>query len=322
MLLPEFRPFVRDLAVIDPADRGVLKQHILRAQELRALARERGATGLSFGLNAIGNLLAAMAAGDGQLDAASLQSSMLRLAEHLAADLERAPMQPGGQVVASAPVSVEVAFDIDAPEMNPAGSESQAHSVSSKRADHPLPRRRELLGSILLALGNLPRKSLADALRMHRKGGLPIGECLLMSGAMTPDQIMHGLGLQERLRLEHDMQADQRQKASVAAAQPRLLSTKKQTKKYKSIRSAPQVEMHVTKQMFLGEVFLGADMITLEQLEQGMHLHHLKGIRIGEALVRSGAISAQDLVRGLELQQRLRSIAMHSSADAGARRSG
>ena len=44
-----------------------------------------------------------------------------------------------------------------------------------------------------------------------------------------------------------------------------------------------------TKDTFLGEVMLNAEMITNEQLEQAMHLHYREGIRIGEALVQLGS---------------------------------
>jgi len=71
----------------------------------------------------------------------------------------------------------------------------------------------------------------------------------------------------------------------------------------------PDAAQRVTEGIFLGEVLLGADMITNEQLEKALHLHHKTGLRVGEALVQLGALGEQDILDGLELQKQLRRIA-------------
>ena len=80
-------------------------------------------------------------------------------------------------------------------------------------------------------------------------------------------------------------------------------------KKKRPAQASETSAMNVTADIFLGEVLLGARMVDRYQLEEAMHLHHHEGLRVGEALMRLGAITEEDLERGLALQKNLRYIA-------------
>jgi hypothetical protein len=160
--------------------------------------------------------------------------------------------------------------------------------------------RDSLLGRMLLRMGYVTRIQLARALRMHRKKRLPVGECMLLLGACAPDLVLEVMKLQEETRTQRQRDRS----AGPAAGEPRP----------KAVAGAPAgprrpASFHVTKDMFLGEVLLGLGMITSAELEQAMHLHHHWGLQVGAALIRIGALTEEDIVRGLELQRHLQSVA-------------
>ena len=151
------------------------------------------------------------------------------------------------------------------------------------------------LGRILLASKQITRAQLANALRFHRTRKMPIGECLLLLGACSPEALLSALRHQEQTR-----------EAGKAPEKP----AKKVPKPAPSYTDATQANMEVTTDMFLGEVLLGADMITHEQLEKAMHVHHLDGVRVGDALLSIGALTREELEAGLVLQRHLRNAAV------------
>ena len=359
MHLPEFQAFADALRGMDRRNAAELKQHMARARALRDACREHELPELAYCMNAVGNLLAAMTAPGEFIDAGTLQSALIRLVDSVEKSLERMPaslgkaQDPGAALPADAPAAeqeatltepgtprIEVLFDIDAvqeaaapqPKPTPAvaprpqepratakpasspkskapgAQQAQQHKREAKQAEDTL------LGKVLIELEQIDQADLMEALELHRSSKLPIGECLLLKGHVEPEKIMEALRLQGRLRAELQGE-DQGQAAAVSRSGDGRAAHGKVSP---PVRRAP-VEMHVTKQMFLGEVFLGADMITIEQLEKAMHLHQLKGLRVGQALLQIKAIDEAQLERGLELQKRLRAVALHSSADAKAR---
>ena len=68
--------------------------------------------------------------------------------------------------------------------------------------------------------------------------------------------------------------------------------------------------MRVTTDMFFGEVLLGAEMITNEQLELAMRIHHHEGLKVGEALVKIGALTEAAVQEGLAVmtERRIRHL--------------
>jgi hypothetical protein len=165
-----------------------------------------------------------------------------------------------------------------------------------------------LLGQLLIELGHVNETQVADALAMHRERGIPTGECLLLNGATSPEKLLATLRLQDKLRAEAaglDAPESNTTRAPLdltPAALPSVAAGK------------PKAALQVMRDMFIGEVLLGAEMITAEALEQAMRIHHHEGTRVGEALIALGALTEQDLESALELQSRLRNIAGLSSS--------
>jgi hypothetical protein len=169
-----------------------------------------------------------------------------------------------------------------------------------------------LLGQILLRLGHVTAEQVERALAMHREKGMAIGECLLMTGACAPERVLEALQLQQRLR------GGAAPGATVVPVHPAAPHMARPAGAPPiEIKTPPvQADFHVTTDIFLGEVLLGAEMITKEQLESAMRMHHLKRVRVGEALVELGALTADQVDTGIELQRSLQSIAQKTARPA------
>lgn len=163
----------------------------------------------------------------------------------------------------------------------------------------------EVLGKMLIALGHVTREQVASALRLHREKKLRLGECLLLQGATTPDRVLNTLKIQDSMRGAKNAEEDgQHFEVEVTRTPLRRPMPKK------SDGPPPKpAALHVTEKMFIGEVLLGAEMITNEQLEEAMHRHHHDGVRVGEALVLMGALTEKEIQSGLALHESLRHIA-------------
>ena len=159
-----------------------------------------------------------------------------------------------------------------------------------------------VLGRMLIELGHATRQEVAAGLRQHRQMGMPIGECLLMSGAVSPERLLETLRLQEKMR---SMAQEVSLETMIEAERVREEVRAEEARQRKPAAAA----MRVTKDMFFGEVLLGAEMITNEQLELAMRIHHLEGLKVGEALVKIGALTEADVQEGLALQENLRYVA-------------
>jgi hypothetical protein len=156
----------------------------------------------------------------------------------------------------------------------------------------PAPRQPEEqrgLGWILVELGYATEEEVEAALELQRAKGLRIGECLLMLGSVSPDRLLSALRVQEG-------GGDAEPSAAPATS-----------------KGAPPA-FRVTDAIFLGEVALGLELITGEQLEEAMHLHHHEGLRIGEALVKLGYLTEAGLEQALEMQRCLQSVARMAPA--------
>jgi len=181
----------------------------------------------------------------------------------------------------------------------PASTEPpQEQSAYEPKGDPALPRINNMVfGELMVQLGWSTREQVTRALDMHLKVGIPVGECLLVQGSATPERILEALKIQERMRsmsAPPEPQAPNAADAAGAATTPQALGL------------APgEASILVTKQMFFGEVLLGMGMITKGQLEQAMRKHHFENVRVGRALVEMGALSEEDLNRGLDIQRSL-----------------
>ena len=165
-------------------------------------------------------------------------------------------------------------------------------------------------GRMLVELGQVTRNQVAAALRFHRAKGPRIGECLLLQGAIAPEHLLNALKIQDLLRtppqgITHETLARYKQDAGLKTSAP--ASNNPLAPVPVSQKAAPA--QRVTEGIFLGEVLLGAEMITNDQLEKALHLHHHSGMRVGEALIQLGVLTEKDVQSGIELQEQLRRIA-------------
>jgi hypothetical protein len=159
------------------------------------------------------------------------------------------------------------------------------------------------LGPLMVELGHVTEAQIAQALELQASKGLPLGECLLLYGFTSPDRVLEALRIQAHLRSaqrDPDAPLPSVDAASAAAARAPADAT---------TAASPQRGYRVTEQMFLGEVLLGMEAITEEQLERAMHMHHHKGLPVGQALIELGALTERDLHSALEFQRSLREIA-------------
>jgi len=180
-----------------------------------------------------------------------------------------------------------------------------------------MPRRSDMaFGRMLVELGHVTRDQVAAALRFHRSRGPRIGECLLLTGSISPEHLLNALKIQDLLRATpHGITPEtlERYKATPEPQAPGPEAAEGKAPEREPRAPTPQrppdAAQRVTEGIFLGEVLLGADMITNEQLEKALHIHHHKGVRVGEALVQIGALTEEDVQAGIELQEQLRYIA-------------
>lgn len=161
-----------------------------------------------------------------------------------------------------------------------------------------------VLGEMLIELGYAQRDQVAAGLRMHRKTRMPLGECMLLSGAATPERLLETIRLQERLRggeTSPPLAADSTTDEPVAAPTEKSADTR--------VAEGEPSDFQASHYLFLGELLLQQGAIAGEQLERAMHRHHLEGVRVGDALLDAGALTEPQLQSGLELQERLRRVA-------------
>ncbi|MEW6071828.1 MAG: hypothetical protein AB1726_04430 [Planctomycetota bacterium] len=320
MPFPALTALARHVASSDPYDREEQRQHLDCLHELRDFVRRRGAGELAACLDAAAGLIEVLASPADRVGRAEIQvvaCRLLRAAEEVLGSGEPAdavtPALPPEEALAPTPRSDdagtpagplgggaggEVAAGLPAP----AGEESAFPAAE-------LPKNSDMvLGRMLVWLGHVTRRQVAEALRMHRAKGLRVGECLLLLGAISPGRLLETLKLQARLRAEAEGAAPAAPAAPVAPALPAPPASSAPSAAPAPPPRRPP-DFRVTKDMFLGEVLLGADMITNEELERAMHIHHHEGLRVGEALVKIGALTPAELESGLELQRQLRHIA-------------
>lgn len=311
MSIPELTDLSRRLGSTDPHDREAQEDNLDELRRVCYLVRRTGMPELAAFLDVAARLVEALAGpGDG-----FEREEILDIACRVVATVERTlrgdatetpaaateaelegPRAPAAPSVWREPIKLGDGED-DAQEPE-GGPEPEAPSKAND----------SVLGRMLVAFGHVTRDQVAQALKMQRAKGLRIGECLLLLGAVSPDRLLQALKLQEHMRAEARAEEEQQQGLMPPKAlwPPRSLWP---TTAPVAASDPHHMDLRVAKNLFLGEVLLGAEMVTSKQLEQGMHLHHYEGIRLGEALIRIGALTQEDLQSGLELQRQLRNIA-------------
>jgi hypothetical protein len=163
-----------------------------------------------------------------------------------------------------------------------------------------------LLGSILLQARMITEESLSRALQLHTSSRLPLGQCLIQLGAVTPEQIAAAVQYQDRLR--EDMRVAREERTRAAATAVAAAAAAAATVERLELRMSQKQRGFVQSfhAQVLGEVLIRLGVITREQLERALKLQRASNLHIGEALVQSGATTWEHVKRALEVQRQLR----------------
>ena len=316
MSFPELTAFSRQLKDSDPKDRDEHRSNLDRVREIAAYLRTKDLGELVSCLNASEHLIEGLSVSSGVVDPELMHRLACRLIDAVEVGLEELmPPAPPVEVETEVPMPDLDSFAIGDDDRGEAAS-TESNRVDSTALRPEFPEINDMvLGRMLVELGHVTRQQVAEALRMHRSQGMAIGECLLMIGATSPERLLETLRIQEKVRgldggsgasADKGMSPAQQAAAQAMAAMGGPVNTAANpSPKPKQANAA----MRVTKDIFIGEVLLGAEMIDNDQLEKAMHVHHHTGTRVGEALVQMGALTEDDIESGLELQRQLRFIA-------------
>lgn len=329
MTFSELTRLARELESSDPYDRGSQKSSLERLLDLRKQARQKCAPEVATCIGAVSQLVDALTRSQESISREQVKGIACRMLYALGNDLGELPNRPDEEPATPAEAA---APSVQSP---PREVVAAPAPTAAPRAvpEQPLPRRRPAkqplhprmqrsdmtFGRMLVELGHVTRDQVATALRFHRSRGPRIGECLLLMGSIAPEHLLNALKIQDLLRstphgITPETLARYKQPATPEPAQPEAQESSQSSDQEPEPPAPvparpPDAAQRVTEGIFLGEVLLGADMITNDQLEKALHLHHHEGVRVGEALVQLGALSEQDVQAGIELQEQLRYIA-------------
>lgn len=281
MTFPEITALSRHIDETDPADRSEHGHNAGRLRELCAYMGEKCDPEVAACLEAATRLIEAIAGPGERLDRKSIHDIACRLLGTVEQALRDLEAPTAGEAAAQPPSAKE-----------PSTAAARGSSTYEPKGEPALPKINNMVfGELMVELGWATREQVDKALEMHQQVGIPVGECLLVQGSATAERILEALKIQERMR---SMSAPPEPQALAEVPAPQAPGL------------APgDASILVTKQIFFGEVLLGMGMITKDQLEQAMRKHHFERVRVGQALVELGALSEEDLERGLEIQRSL-----------------
>lgn len=313
MSKPQLSEIARQLEQSDPDDREGLLEHLGSLRELADFVRLKHVPDLTACLDASVKVLEVAASSSKRFDGSELRDivcSILDAVRRGAAKSRQAESEDaqGSESDSTPQPDLEV---VESADTSDAGAPASSNDAETDDSPPPLEAEADgdgdsdgrLLGQLLIEMGHVKETEVADALAMHRDRGMPIGECLLLGGAITPDKLMRALRIQAQLRAEAlDPEVEQAPRRKVSLPPPGAMPSELHADKGKAA-------MRVTRDMFIGEVLLGSEVITEGELEEAMRIHHLEKIRVGEALLRLEAVTEEELDAALELQSRLRGIA-------------
>jgi hypothetical protein len=298
MTLPEITALSRHIDETAPSNRSEHGHNVSRLRELSAFVREKSDHEVAACLEAAASLIEAIAGPSERLDRTSIHEIACRLLGTVEQALAHLVVPPAGEAARSPETDVQHGSP-QAPKgseaVEPAPAADQEPSAYEPKGDPALPEINNMVfGELMIELGWSTREQVARALDMHKQVGIPVGECLLVQGSAAAEQILEALKIQERMRSMSETAEKPTPFAGSAASAPQAPGL-----------APDDASILVTKQIFFGEVLLGMGMITKDQLERAMRKHHFENVRVGQALVELGALTEEDLKRGLDIQKSL-----------------
>ncbi len=296
MAYPELTALARGLARSDPRDQAEQTQNLHRLQEAHRYMRDKDA-GLGLCMETAVTLINGLA-WKGDLGSREI----LDIASQLVQSVEKAWSQ----------------------------------SRKSAGAEPPeMPRVNDMvLGEVLVQLGFVTHDQVQEGLRHAQIQRIRIGEALVELGFTSEKRVEEGLRLQKKMRETARLEKIAAATPSVAvdeqpspeaetappkprAAHPLSPGPERLTvKKPLTVQdprptpsASPAKTMTVTREILLGEVLLGSEVITEAQLDQALEKQKKTGQRLGEVLIEMGAASFDDVEGAAELQKQLRLVA-------------
>jgi hypothetical protein len=298
MKFSDLTQIARDLASSDPSDQTAFRNCLESVSELRELLSRHELPEVAGCLDAACQVIEALAGSPAFVGRPAVKRIACRMLYAVGLELGDFTLPDPARVVADAPSAKP------APPMTSSRAEPKETAAPASKN----PRKADMrFGRMLVELGHVTRKQVAAALRFHRNKGPRIGECLLLQGAMSPEQLLTTLEIQDLLRATPEGISPETlaRYRDAGAAEARDVETDDSS----TAGTSPIAARHVTQEILLGEVLLGAQMITNEQLEEALHQYHHTGVRVDRALVQMGVLTEEDVQSGLALLKRLRRIA-------------
>ena len=155
------------------------------------------------------------------------------------------------------------------------------------------------LGTILTELSFLTAEELESALKMTRSTGMPLGSVLLVTGALSKEELRAMIQAQSMLK---DQLVDQEK---LLAAVP-LLKDKQSLGLEGALRRMKWHRDTKIPTNKLGELLVSAQVVSQLQLAKGL-AHNRNSLQpLGRTLVLTGALSPRALKHALAIQERIR----------------
>ncbi len=172
------------------------------------------------------------------------------------------------------------------PKPGPAGGLLKLEQEEEEEPGHDV-----RIGTVLKNLGVASATQIDEALAFAKTSGIRLGEALVRIGVATQKQIDKALKVQNQLRYGTPMNATAR------APEPNLPPPAPVD------RGGP---LRMANEVLFGEVAVRLGLATQAQVDSALRLKNATGVRIGEALVNSGALTWEDVKKVAAWQDRLR----------------
>lgn len=150
------------------------------------------------------------------------------------------------------------------------------------------------LGELLIRVGILKEKELADAIRVAGETGLPIGRVLIMSGYMTDRELQASVQAQSLIK-------DKVVEIDVALDALKQVSREDVTLE-QALRKKGWAGKKTTDTAKLGELLKSAELVNDDQLNECLQTSQETGLPLGRILVLTQAISEELLAAALTAQ--------------------
>jgi len=158
------------------------------------------------------------------------------------------------------------------------------------------------LGQILLSMGHIDEHDINLGLAFGRDRNLPFGEALVQNKKVSQQQVQEALSYQDTCR-----RTALAREAGQTKADKYVRGDGQRVIKMSSPEGPDQtLGLRLMTDVMLGAILMRDGKITQQQLDSSLLCQRVTGMRLGEALVESGACSWNQVETALELQAKLR----------------